>query len=371
MKNTVKKIITLTITVGALLLSTSSKAQLGVGDSSPELKYAKWIKGTPITSYKANHLYVFEFWATWCGPCKAAMPHLSQLARTFKDKVTFVGVNIWENTQGKPYESSLPAVTKFVSGMGKNMDYDVVADNNDQHMANKWMVASGQGGIPSTFLVLNSKIIWIGHPNELDQIIPEVLVGSFKMEPKKKMPKPDAENTVPARKKDPTPLEIAYKLYQENKYAESWSILDTLHTRTQREGLSKKYMQFGILVKTKKSEEALNFGKEWLKETPMMNNEVAGIILENEGLSKEVYLYAVERYRPLLTQKNVAFPTIHHAMATLYAKAGDFKSAVEYEEMAITGAKQALKDGLFIGTILEYTPEEYEEQLNKYKKQQR
>ena len=40
---------------------------------------------------------VLDFWATWCGPCKMAMPGVQKLAEQFKDKpVKVFGVSCWE-----------------------------------------------------------------------------------------------------------------------------------------------------------------------------------------------------------------------------------------------------------------------------------
>ncbi|WP_437918099.1 TlpA family protein disulfide reductase [Sphingobacterium sp. LRF_L2] len=52
-----------------------------VGDPAPPIRYSKWLKGTPVENYEKGHIYVIECWATWCGPCIAAMPHLSELAK--------------------------------------------------------------------------------------------------------------------------------------------------------------------------------------------------------------------------------------------------------------------------------------------------
>jgi thiol-disulfide isomerase/thioredoxin len=69
---------------------------LHAGMLAPEFKVEKFLKGTPFTGLEKGHVYVIEFWATWCGPCVMSMPHLSQLQREYASKgVTICGVNIW------------------------------------------------------------------------------------------------------------------------------------------------------------------------------------------------------------------------------------------------------------------------------------
>jgi thioredoxin 1 len=38
-----------------------------------------------------------DFWATWCGPCKAMVPHLQKIQDDFTDRVKVVKLNVEEN----------------------------------------------------------------------------------------------------------------------------------------------------------------------------------------------------------------------------------------------------------------------------------
>jgi len=63
------------------------------GDAAPALQVKQWVKGDAVKGFAKDKIYVVEFWATWCGPCKASIPHLTELAKSHKD-VTFVGVSV-------------------------------------------------------------------------------------------------------------------------------------------------------------------------------------------------------------------------------------------------------------------------------------
>ncbi len=58
---------------------TDSTGELLIGDPAPQISIGKWVKGNPVESFAKDQVYVVEFWATWCGPCLANMPHLASL----------------------------------------------------------------------------------------------------------------------------------------------------------------------------------------------------------------------------------------------------------------------------------------------------
>lgn len=135
---------------------------LNIGDPAPPLRFRNWIKGAPIQKLEKGKVYVLEFWSTWCAPCRAAMPHLSALANEYKDTVTILGVDVMERKN-----TSIEKVKAFVDSMGARMNYHVAAEDSN-YMAAGWMEASGEQGIPSSFVVnAEGRLAWIGHPKNL------------------------------------------------------------------------------------------------------------------------------------------------------------------------------------------------------------
>jgi len=142
--------------VAALALVPFTALSAKLGDPAAPLKIAAWIKGEPVdlAEVKGKKIVVVEFWATWCGPCRTSIPHLTELQKQFADEVIFIGIS----------DESADKVRPFVDQMGDKMDYTVAVDDNRQ-TSDGYMKAYGQNGIPCAFIVdREGRVAWVGHP---------------------------------------------------------------------------------------------------------------------------------------------------------------------------------------------------------------
>ena len=77
----------------------NAQTSLAVGSPAPELDVEYWLsRGTgnrfpKVTKFEAGKVYVVEFWATWCPPCRASMPRLSELQDKYADSVQIISIS--------------------------------------------------------------------------------------------------------------------------------------------------------------------------------------------------------------------------------------------------------------------------------------
>ncbi|MFH1745940.1 MAG: redoxin family protein [Planctomycetota bacterium] len=153
-----------------------------LGTAAPPLYIAEWVKGQPVDLQqgRGKHVYVIEFWATWCPPCLTSIPHLTEMQHKYKDRdVVFVGVTA--------EQKELAKVKTFVAEMGDKMDYVVAVDDNRQTF-DAYMKTYNQYGIPHAFIIdKKGRIVWHDHPTKIENVLNDVVTGKFDLHAARKL----------------------------------------------------------------------------------------------------------------------------------------------------------------------------------------
>lgn len=327
-----------------LLLTVSAHAQkapaLKVGDTAPEIKVGKWIQGDPVTQLGKGKVTIVEFWATWCGPCRESIPHLTEMSKKFAGKATFVGVSVYESHGGPFAADTYEKVGKFVTQMGEKMTYTVAADGESAFMGKNWMEAAGQGGIPTAFVVgKDGKIAWIGHPSGLEEVVGKVVEGKFDVAAAKKQAQKEKDDEAKNQK-----LMAAFnKAMSESRFKDAVAALDPIAKAMPKQKLSIEVTKYQLMLRYDEKG-AYNLAKSLLdgeaKEDAQALNTIAwAIVDDNAKLKKPDYKLALQVALQAVKASKEQDGSIMDTLAAAYFKTGDKAKAAATEKKAITLAE--------------------------------
>ena len=297
-----------------LFVGAHAQPAFKIGQPAPEFKAGRWLKRGPITKLEPGQIYVLEFWATWCGPCRAVMPHLTELASKHAGKVTMIGVNILERA---PSEKLDRLLDQFVTQMGADLDYPVCRDTADDYLLTHWFKPTRSPGIPETVVVdATGKIAWIGHPSRLNQVIDELLAGTF-----------DYEKSAAAFAKSTTGSDAMMKVfteYGEAMKAGDWAKAIEVIDANPQYATSLLLPRFDALLRHNPAE-----AFEQVKEVVAKKDRTAGnylaFISRADNLPREIYQFAAAALEPNVRPSEFGY------LAALFHRLGNSAKAVEYQ----------------------------------------
>ena len=163
--------------VSVVLPATMARAQESNGDKqlwaksflnqkAPDLITEKWLSATPATK---GQWKLIDFWATWCPPCREAIPELNALQKQFTGQLVVIGIS--DESEAKVRTLKEP-----------NIEYSSALDT--QARTKKVYAVKG---IPHAVLIDPQGVVrWEGFPLlEGHELTPDVVKALIAKYPKK------------------------------------------------------------------------------------------------------------------------------------------------------------------------------------------
>jgi thiol-disulfide isomerase/thioredoxin len=95
-------------------------------------------KETALSTFKGK-VVLLNFWATWCGPCKAEIPGFVELQAKYKDKLTVVGLSVDD-----PADKARAFATEY------KINYPILLGDGNEAVQDSY---GPIWGIPASFII--------------------------------------------------------------------------------------------------------------------------------------------------------------------------------------------------------------------------
>jgi thiol-disulfide isomerase/thioredoxin len=135
-----------------------------------ELAFTEAITGKPVSmSHLKGKVIVVDFWATWCGPCVAEMPHMKELYGQWKNKgVEFIGVSL----DAPEDKGGLDDLKKFVAEHKIEWPQYYQGKGWESEFSSSWGIDS----IPALFVVdADGNLFSTNARGKLEEMVPELI----------------------------------------------------------------------------------------------------------------------------------------------------------------------------------------------------
>ena len=323
---------------------------LTIGDEAPAVDIAHWLKGAEIEEFETGKIYVLEFWATWCGPCRASMPHVSKLQEQYQDyDVTIIGVS----------DEKLQTVVKFLAKadsenvLWNDKIHYTLATDPDGSTGKAYMEPAAQQFIPTAFIIgKDRRLEWIGRPMQMDEVLAQVVRDTWNR----------ADFKVKFEK-EIAPVREAMRLMdsmdtatERGDWGGAIEALDTL-LEAQPDYSYLKARLFRKMLKEADPAGTYEYGRSIMekhRDDSNILNQLAWFTVDDENVRSrnlEFALEAAQRANELTDEKSAA---ILDTLARVHYEQGDLETAVKWQRKAVEQALNPAMAGELRETLEKY-----------------
>jgi thiol-disulfide isomerase/thioredoxin len=301
---------------------------LSIGSKAPIPEISDFVRGEKPTFFEPGKVYVIEFWATWCPPCRQSMPHLTKLAEDMKSKgVVIVGIS----------DEKVETVRTFLEKEEwKQKARYTLATDPDRSTHKAYMEASGQGGIPTAFIVKEGVVQWIGHPMEMDAPLAKVVDGTWDS----KTAKQTFEDAVAEEMKAMGRQNDMTKAIDSKDWDKAIAMIDAeIATAKGEEALQSKVQKAQILLIAGRGDAAYALCAELVKEDPNVRTYIATSVLRIPDVADRRVDVAIGWLSDVVTADGATNPQVLAELAYAWSLKGDFTKAADFARRAMESAK--------------------------------
>ena len=322
---------------------------LTIGDKAPTTEISHWLKGKEVTEFEDGNVYVMEFWATWCGPCRASIPHISELQEQYADyDVTFIGVS----------DEKLQTVVKFLTAADsenvlwtEKIHYTLATDP-DRSTYKAYMTAAAQQGIPTAFIVgKDSRIEWIGHPMDIDDVLAQVVRDNWDRDTFKVT---FEEKVAPVREA----LKAMARVDDAVERGDWDGAIRSVNALVEAQPKQARY-KFRLFRKMlhKEPARAYGYGRELMQENwdqADLLNQLAWFTVDDKEVTSRDLDFAMKAAKQACELTEYEDPGILDTLARVYYEKGVSRKAVKYQRMAVEQAEGTPMAGPLREALIKY-----------------